>query len=60
MNSAHQNKNFDVLQAILCQKIRIFNISYDSAGADISAAILVNRADNVKKTPSALLVPKVS
>ena len=38
----------------------IFNILTDSAGADISEAILVNSAVIVKIPPSALLIPKVS
>ena len=54
MNSAHQNKNFDVLQAILNQKITIFGISIEPAGTDISAAILVNLAVNAEIPPSAL------
>ena len=38
----------------------IFEILYNPAGADISAAILVNLAVNAEIPPSALLTPKVS
>ena len=60
MNSAYQNKNFDVLQAILSQKNNNFGISIEPAGTDISAAILVNIAINAEIPPSELLTPKVS
>ena len=60
MNSTHRNKNFDVLQAILGQKIVIFSIFTDFAGAVISAAILVNRATIAEIPPSGFFIPKVS
>ena len=60
MNSPHQNKTFDVLQAILGPLYAFFNIFDDHAGAETSAAILTILAINVKIPPSELFIPKVS
>ena len=60
MSSSHQNKNFDVLQAILLVKNFSFWFLPDAAGSDISAAILVNRAVIAKIPPSGLLILRVS
>ena len=60
MSSSHQNKNFDVLQAILLVKNFSFWFLPDAAGSDISAAILVNRAVIAEIPPSGLLSPRVS
>ena len=60
MSSSHQNKNFDVLQALLHIENKYFHISPDVARSVISAAILVNIAVIAEIPPSRLLILRVS
>ena len=61
MSSPLQDESFDVLHELLNEKTCFFfHIFTDPADAEFSAAILVNIAVIAEKTPSGLLMSKVS